>query len=269
MLERDYLLFWILAGIDGVPALGRKLVFKGGTALRKCYFGGDYRFSEDLDFSGLDGVPTGTTMDLLVQEACVAAERMLAEYASVEITCERYVERDPHPRGQEAFVIRARMPWQNWAHTRVMIEVTVDEPVFRPIEKRRVIHDYGEPNQIDIPVYALEEVVAEKLRAILQHAAWLRSRGWGRSRARDYYDLWRILGVYGEQMDLSDFEVLLRKKCAVREVSFEGPGDFFQESVLAHVEGTWEQSLGPLVPGLPSFETVIRSLKPQVSNLIA
>ena len=127
----------------------------------------------------------------------------------------------------------------------------------------------GAPLLDSTPVYALEEVVAEKLRAILQQAAWLRSRGWGRSRSRDYYDLWRILGVYGEQMDLSDFEVLLRKKCAVREVSFEGPDDFFQESVLAHVEGTWDQWLGPLVPGLPSFETVVRSLKPQVSNLIA
>lgn len=29
------------------------LVFKGGTALRKCYFPG-YRFSEDLDFTSLD-----------------------------------------------------------------------------------------------------------------------------------------------------------------------------------------------------------------------
>ena len=55
VLERDYLLSWVLAGIDRVPALGCKLVFKGGTALRKCY-SGDYRFSEDLDFSGLDAL---------------------------------------------------------------------------------------------------------------------------------------------------------------------------------------------------------------------
>jgi predicted nucleotidyltransferase component of viral defense system len=27
-----------------------RLAFKGGTALKKCYFG-DYRFSEDLDFT--------------------------------------------------------------------------------------------------------------------------------------------------------------------------------------------------------------------------
>ena len=50
VLERDYLLSWILAGVGQVPELGDTLVFKGGTALKKCYFG-DYRFSEDLDFS--------------------------------------------------------------------------------------------------------------------------------------------------------------------------------------------------------------------------
>ena len=52
ILERDYLLSWVLAGIGQVPVLRDTLVCKGGTALKKCYFG-DYRFSEDLDFSGL------------------------------------------------------------------------------------------------------------------------------------------------------------------------------------------------------------------------
>ena len=51
VLERDYLLSWILAGITEVETLRDSLVFKGGTALKKCYFG-DYRFSEDLDFTG-------------------------------------------------------------------------------------------------------------------------------------------------------------------------------------------------------------------------
>lgn len=61
ILERDYLLSWILAGISQVKDLRETLVFKGGTALKKCYFG-DYRFSEDLDFSSLEGVPRGEEM---------------------------------------------------------------------------------------------------------------------------------------------------------------------------------------------------------------
>ncbi len=67
-----------------------------------------------------------------------------------------------------------------------------------------------------IQVYSLEEVVAEKLRALLQQVGKFERRGWSRSRARDYYDLWRVLGSYGDRMDLADFDSRLQAKCAVR-----------------------------------------------------
>ena len=44
VLERDYCLAWFLVGLSR-SALRERLVFKGGTALKRCYFG-DYRFSE-------------------------------------------------------------------------------------------------------------------------------------------------------------------------------------------------------------------------------
>src|SRR5437588_5527358 len=49
VLERDYCLAWFLIGLSRTP-LKERLAFKGGTALKRCYFG-DYRFSEDLDFT--------------------------------------------------------------------------------------------------------------------------------------------------------------------------------------------------------------------------
>jgi len=268
VLERDYVLSWILAGMAEVDVLRETLVFKGGTALRKCYFG-EYRFSEDLDFSCTAGVPAGAAMADAMQDACGAAVRLLDVYAPIEITCERYTEREPHPGGQEAFTIRARLPWQRQVWTRVMVEVTMDERVLRPPVMRPVIHGYDEPFDVQVRVYALEEVVAEKLRAILQYVAKLDERGWSRSRARDYYDLWRVLGAYRSEMDLVDFGSLLREKCAVRSVSFSGPNDFFRETMLAYVEKTWSQWLGPLVPDLPSFGTVIGELCPQIHALLA
>ena len=267
VLERDYLLSWVLAGISQVPVLQDTLVFKGGTALRKCYFG-DYRFSEDLDFSALEGVSKDEEMERLVREACETAVRLLDEHAPVEISCQRYTEREPHPGRQEAFAIRARFPWQSRLQTRVMIEVTMDERVLLPSERRQVIHEYGEPLNAEVKVYSLEEIVAEKLRALLQQADMFERRGWSRSRARDYYDLWRVLGTYKDSMDLAGFDSFLREKCAVRGVSFTGPDDFFHEPMLAYVEDTWEQWLGPLVPGIPSFDTVINGLRPQVVALI-
>jgi predicted nucleotidyltransferase component of viral defense system len=49
VLERDYCLAWFLSAL-AESDLKAALAFKGGTALKRCYFG-DYRFSEDLDFT--------------------------------------------------------------------------------------------------------------------------------------------------------------------------------------------------------------------------
>ncbi len=49
VIERDYVLAWFLTGLASHP-LRDVLAFKGGTALRRCWFE-DYRFSEDLDFT--------------------------------------------------------------------------------------------------------------------------------------------------------------------------------------------------------------------------
>jgi predicted nucleotidyltransferase component of viral defense system len=266
VLERDYLLSWMLAGISRVDALREALVFKGGTALRKCYFG-DYRFSEDLDFTAVGAVPTGAAMESSMQEACAQAVKLLDPYVPVDIVCERHVEREPHPGGQEAFDIRARFPWHHQPHANVMVEVAVDEKLLKPPVRRAVLHDYGEPFDVQVTVYSLEEIVAEKLRALLQHLRALERRGWVRSRARDYYDLWRILNEHRQQLDLKDFPAFLREKCAIRDVTFTGPESFFPPSMLAVVEKTWDQWLGPLVPNLPPYTTVIEALRPQIAGL--
>ena len=268
VLERDYLLSWILAGITRVEILQNSLVFKGGTALKKCYFG-DYRFSEDLDFTGVGSVPTGTAMEAAVKEACVRAVQLLDPYAPVEIHCERHTERDPHPGSQEAFDIRARFPWHRQPHTRVMVEVALDEKVLRSPLRRPILHDYGEPLRLEVATYSLDEIVSEKLRAILQHARALESRGWVRSRARDYYDLWRILGASPTRLDASNFRALLREKCAIRDVAFSGPASFFPDAMLGHVEKTWAQWLVPLVPDLPSYERVVADLRPLIERLLS
>jgi len=49
VLDRDYCLAWFLIGLSQ-SKLKDLLIFKGGTALKRCHFG-EYRFSEDLDFT--------------------------------------------------------------------------------------------------------------------------------------------------------------------------------------------------------------------------
>ena len=150
-----------------------------------------------------------------------------------------------------------------------MVETAVDEKVLKPMQIRSIIHGYGEPLVAQVQVYALEEIVAEKLRAILQHVEELHERGWSRSRARDYYDLWRVLSAYQNQLDLSSFRSFLHAKCTLRNVAFNGPNDFFENTMLAYIEKTWEQWLGPLVPDLPDFATVIGELRPMITLLVS
>src|SRR5580698_2774390 len=62
VVEKDYVLGWLLAGIAAHPAMATSWVFKGGTCLKKCYFE-TYRFSEDLDFTLTD--PAHLTVEFL------------------------------------------------------------------------------------------------------------------------------------------------------------------------------------------------------------
>ncbi|MCJ7740372.1 nucleotidyl transferase AbiEii/AbiGii toxin family protein, partial [Candidatus Microgenomates bacterium] len=50
VIEKDYVLGWILDGISNHSKISDDWVFKGGTCLKKCYFE-TYRFSEDMDFT--------------------------------------------------------------------------------------------------------------------------------------------------------------------------------------------------------------------------
>ena len=50
IVEKDYVLGWLLAAINQHPSIKGHWIFKGGTCLKKCYFE-TYRFSEDLDFT--------------------------------------------------------------------------------------------------------------------------------------------------------------------------------------------------------------------------
>lgn len=72
VVERDYAQSYVLLGIATNNELQHNLVFKGGTALKKVYFG-RYRFSEDLDFSMVAG-PKGDDLEQAVRASVASAE---------------------------------------------------------------------------------------------------------------------------------------------------------------------------------------------------
>lgn len=261
LLEQDYALSWMLYGIATLPALSEHLVFKGGTCLKKCYFG-DYRFSQDLDFSTHGNCPTGDELEALITHSCETITRTLqATKNNVTFTCKRYVEKRPHPNNQEAFSILVHYPWQREPLTRIMVEITLSETVYLPIQQRALIHGYGDEIQATLSTYSLEEIIAEKISALLSLSKKLHERGWARSRARDYYDLWRMFSTYKEIINVDLIPDLAAKKCAHKNLVFHGLTDIFAENLMQNLDTAWEQWVRPLVVTLPEKKLVIEELK--------
>jgi predicted nucleotidyltransferase component of viral defense system len=152
-----------------------------------------------------------------------------------------------------------RFPTHREPLCRLKVEITYDEDVLLPPVTRRLLHRYPDPPQAAWRCYRLEEIVAEKLRALLQSRLRLQERGWGASRVcRDYYDLWYVLSR--STLDVTLLPELLAHKCALRQVAFASVADFLAPELQAMARVEWERQLLPFVPGAPSVEHVLAEL---------
>lgn len=266
-VQQDYLLSWVLSGLYEHPSLKEKLIFKGGTALKKCYFG-NYRFSEDLDFSVVSSIPKKEKLLAVVIEACKNVEQRMNEFAEVHLVVERYEEKEDHPFEQEAFKVRAQFPWHREPLTSAKIEITMQETVLFSPATKQIIHPYDERIETPIHTYSLEEIVLEKLRAILQKTKKLHEEGRDRSRTRDYYDLWRIFTTFESSLNFENFSALLKRKCDLKNVSFLGAESFFDPIMMETVKRTWVQWLGNLVSELPECSQVTDQLRVKLEALL-
>ncbi len=101
VVDLDYSLGWFIAALYSANALADRLCFKGGTALRKCYFA-DYRFSEDLDFTALARVEPDQLLRWVERAARWAAEASGPDYRAAPPRLE--VLRDEY--GSESYQVR-------------------------------------------------------------------------------------------------------------------------------------------------------------------
>ncbi|MGB9610560.1 MAG: nucleotidyl transferase AbiEii/AbiGii toxin family protein, partial [Bryobacteraceae bacterium] len=125
MLERDYCLAWFLAEL-AESELQSSLAFKGGTALKRCYFG-DYRFSEDLDFTLIEPLPFEEIRQRL--EPVYAAVR---QSCAIEFTFDRE-DRHSHANSH-TFYLRYVGPLP--AGGSVKVDITIREEIVFPLESR-------------------------------------------------------------------------------------------------------------------------------------
>jgi uncharacterized protein len=266
VLEKDYALSYLLAGIIAVPALRDHLVFKGGTCLRKAYFPG-YRFSEDLDYTSRGPWDCSALLDALTAAADEMKRRLLA-FGPFEVVVAEERHREPHPRGQCVFRVRVQFPWMRSTDCSLKVEVSAQEPLLAGSTDRLLIHEYpGESLEVMLPVYHLEEIVAEKLRALIQSREHLRDRGWLRNRPRDLYDLWHLRQQSVLPVDWSEVRRLLPGKFEAYGISYKEPDDFLDEQVLRGIQREWQAQLSNFVTDLTPFDQCAKALRAILAEL--
>lgn len=246
VIERDYVLAWLLTQIPTNSLLSQALAFKGGTALRRMHFG-EYRFSEDLDFTLTEEV---SLEDLF--KAFKEVFEVLLRVSAIRVTLdEKDITR--HARN-DTFYLNYQGPLP--AAKRVKVDVTRGETIVFPLEEKRVLRTYEEYTDLPadgapLQVYALHEIVVEKTLAVTDGA---------RREPRDLYDLWFILR---ERHLEHPEEVItgLNRKLASREGRASDVLVTRLERVEAVLRKGWETRLGVQVDMLPGFEDCFRDVK--------
>jgi predicted nucleotidyltransferase component of viral defense system len=234
-----YSLGWFLAGLASVPDVSNRLVFKGGTCLRKCYFDG-YRFSEDLDFTAVTFIQPDLLQAWVEQVGNWSAERNGPNFAIEPIRVE--IVEDEY--GKESFQIRVyyRGPLVWGGSPRVIrVDVTCDEKLLLPPVERRLIHSFSDAGALGSPTmncYSLVETLSEKLRAIAGQRRFAVSR--------DLYDIYHLIRA---GISFEDVLPLVPVKFMARgvDVNAIAPAQFLVRK--PEFERDWQKRLSYLVSG--------------------
>jgi predicted nucleotidyltransferase component of viral defense system len=252
VVEKDYLLGWVLAGVYHHVSLKSSWIFKGGTCIKKCYFD-TYRFSEDLDFTVIE--PSHLNHDFLIETFSEISDWIFHQ-AGLEIPTRLLsFEIFTNSRGSESCQgklgyrgpIGPRSGFRSLP--RLKIDLTFDEVVVLPPVERTVCHDYSDDPHggISVRCYALEEAFAEKICALGQ-----------RARPRDLYDVINLFRSDEEQPNLSVLNGLIQKKCAHRGNPV--PTLFDVQEKRRKLEDPWSHMLDHQLIKLPPFESYFNAL---------
>lgn len=242
IVEKDYVLGWLLGAIFSHEVLLAGWLFKGGTCLKKCYFE-TYRFSEDLDF-------TLRNPDHLQQEFLSATFFEIADWiyeqSGIELPREVITfEVCENPRGRRSVQGRIgyRGPLQRRGSVpRVKLDLTDDERIVLEPVWREVHHPYQDRPEEGIHAlcYCYEELFAEKIRALAE-----------RMRPRDLYD---VVHLYRHGEATCDRALVLRtltEKCAFKGLPVPNSESISNSPLRAELESEWENMLAHQLPQLP------------------
>jgi len=227
--EKDYLLEVLLFVLYN--EVGRKLVFKGGTALYKLY--SLNRFSEDLDF----------TLEPIKLDAVKLFRKIMRWLKAVGI--DGRIKEISDYRNQKNIKLELRGPLFDGnlkSISLISINISLKEKPIYKAEQRKIFSQYTDVPAFDVFVMPLNELFAEKIRALLT-----------RDKARDVYDVWFLFNK-GAKFIIKD----INKKLKKYDISFNTKHLIKK---IDEKESSWKSDLRSLIIGeLPGFNSVRKTI---------
>ena len=259
-VQRDYAFGWLLAGLaQAENRLRPSLILKGGNCFRKAYFE-HARFSNDLDFSTQTELDADALVEGLSQACTFAGERSGVEFL---VDQSRVSERSL--ADEEAKIYEARVYFKSFygeedVRIRVDLDVKEFDRLFLPTQSRRLIHSYSDAAecQADIRCVKLEELLASKLKALLQ-----------RQHSPDLYDFVHAV-FFQKVLNISRREVLMT---FLKQTIYE-PQPLIARNLLLElpfetIRGLWSEYLVCPKLSIFSFENAEAWFKTVIGEIFA
>lgn len=252
VIDLDYSLGWFLLGMQKTNDLFGNLIFKGGTCLRKCYFP-DYRFSEDLDFTATKYISQAEIENWITTSVDWINDHDGPDFNIQPIHFEIVDDEYGSESYQARIYYRGPLRWGGSPRT-VKLDITRAETIFLPVNEKQIIHPYSDQLSFignTVPCYCLEEVIAEKIRAIAGQRRFAVSR--------DLYDIYNLIS---NGIDLDTVKQILPEKFKIKGLNLKRVDFKTMEHRRSEFERDWDRRLNYLVinKGL-QFETVWQSIQ--------
>ena len=244
--RKRFMQYAILEAIAASAGLSRLIAFKGGNALRFVY--GNRRSTLDLDFTADAGFPDDA--DQIRARLDDALRPLLARFR-VKARSQR-VRRNPPGRDKDrptydisiGYLLPGDRLYQNFEDAErlpatVDVEIRLNEVVCEAVPRRL------QPAGRELRVCALEDIVAEKLRALLQQP--IRNR----SRPQDVFDIASVIRRFGESLDLEKVTRYLLEKAAARGI--DARKDRFDDDVRDRATVGYDALVGRSDPDFIPF----------------
>lgn len=241
VIEKDYVIGWLLWGISTSDELRSSWVFKGGTCLKKCYIE-TYRFSEDLDFSVLPGGPVKPEeLETIIGKVLTRIYEESGIDFSIKQPSFKYFSDHHCAEGS----IYYRGPRNSPNPSRIKLDIAGNEKIVNPSVLREIIHSYSDAfgKETKVRCYSFDEIFAEKLRAMGQ-----------RSRPRDLYDIVLLFRRNDLQAEPKHIRGILEQKCAHKNIPVPTFGAIESSPNKDELISEWKNMLGHQLQVLPPFE---------------